>query len=83
MTTAKRKSYSTKQKNEILAYASEHSVPEASKKFTVSETIIYRWKSGSNSTNKLGFSVESDGDYLNIRIPKKMIARKILGDLLN
>lgn len=85
MTTAKRNVYSPKQKEEILAYVDQTSVPEASKKYAVSETIIYRWRNSGKSkpiSPKTGFSIELDGDYVNIRIPKKMVARKILGDLL-
>lgn len=83
MTTTKRKTYSPTKKNEVLTYAGETSVPEAAKKFALSETIIYRWRSGASAHSKSGFTVDTDGDYLTIRIPKKLVAKKILGELLS
>ena len=76
--TTTRKAYTDKQREEILAYANASNVKEAATKFKVSEGIIHKWKKG----NKTGLDISIDGDYVNIRIPKRQITRQLLRELI-
>lgn len=75
------KKFTDEQKKEILAFAAENTIAKASKKFGVSEAIVYRWK-GKVSTAKPSYQVSSDDNYFIVKIPKKMVAKEILGGLL-
>lgn len=50
-------------------------------KFGVSSKTIYSWR-GKTEGKKEGMSVTVEGEYLVIRVPKKVAFREALGSLL-
>jgi transposase-like protein len=66
-------------KEEVLKFAGENSVTKAAEKFGVSAKTIYAWQGG----KKEGVTVEAEGDYVVIRIPKKVVLKEALGNLLS
>jgi transposase-like protein len=77
----------TTNKTEVLAYAAEHTVAKAAEKFGVTAKTIYVWQNtGCNKESgvvkKEGMSIETEGDYLVIRVPKKMALREVLGGMI-
>jgi transposase len=65
------------QKEEVVTFAAGASVAEASKKFGISPKTIYQWKG-----SKEGISLQTEGEYLVIRIPKKLALREVLDGMI-
>ena len=83
--TVKRRNFTTAQKREIVAFGDETSVKEALEKYSISESQFYRWKGSSAESSvpkKVAWSIESDDDYLIIKVPKKAATKELLSALL-
>ena len=83
--TTKRRTFTTAQKTEILAYADENTVKEAIEKYSITESQFYKWKGSSPDAvapKKISWAIESDDDYLIVKIPKKMATKELLSALL-
>lgn len=79
-----RRKFTPKQRTDILKTADEEGPKIAAEKHGIAESLIYRWRAGSESTGKSVGNVEisSDGEFVTIRLPKKAVAKEILAGLI-
>ena len=81
--TTKRRTFTTAQKTEILVYADENTVKKAIEKYSITESQFYKWKGSSlDAVAPKKIAIESDDDYLIIKISKKAATKELLSALL-